>query len=249
MLRALFSSSGRTLVVVAIAVVLTGATAYRAGAWSTGEGPFYGCLNPSNGQLYDVMQNVLSSCKPGDTPVTWSQTGPAGPKGAAGPAGATGPQGATGAQGAQGDTGPRGPQGDTGAQGPRGDTGAAGPTGATGATGPQGPQGVPGAGVDTTQVLGRTVTVVASVLVGPSDFGSVMAACPAGYEAVGGGVDTGSFLTNLVTSNGPTWNGTRLSAMANGQGVAANGWLGGMRNDATTAMTLKVAVVCAKSGL
>ncbi len=234
MTRALFSSPIRSLLVIATVLVLTAGTAYRAGSYST-QGPFYGCLNPTNGQLYAVTQGLQQACKPGDLAVTWDQ---AGATGATGPTGPAGPVGATGPAGADGATGPRGPQGDTG------------PAGPTGATGPTGPQGVPGTSVDTTQVLGRTLTVVASTTVGLQGFGSAAASCPTGYEAVGGGVDVSNLLVNVVTASGPTFDGVRLSSTADGPHGAANGWLGAMRNDSTTAMaTLKVVVICAKAGL
>ncbi len=229
-MRALISSSRRLVAGFAIVLVLTGATAYKVGVTNTASGTFYGCLNPTSALLYGVVvSDTPADCKPGDVSVSWNKAGPPGPTGATG------------------DTGPQGPAGDTGPQGPAGNTGPAGPEGPTGATGPTGPAGT---GVDTTQVLGRTLTVVGSLSVMALDFGSLTVFCPTGYEAVGGGVDTGSFLANYVTSSGPTYGlGTRLKDTANGVQPAATGWLGGMYNASTLAMTLKVAVVCAKSGL
>ena len=259
-MRGLLSSSRRLVAVFAILVLLTGATAYTVSATNTGA--FFACLS-KGGQLSDVvLGDTAPECKPGDVNVSWSQQGPAGPtgpqgaKGDTGPAGPTGaqgdtgPAGPTGPQGAQGDTGPAGPTGPQGAQGDTGPAGPTGPQGPQGDTGPTGPQGPAGTSVDTTQVLGRTVTVVASTSVTPNNFGSVSVSCPTGYEAVGGGVDTGSFLLMSVTSSGPTYNGARLLFETDGQHAAATGWLAGFRNnDTATTFTAKVAVICAKSGL
>lgn len=134
-----------------------------------------------------------------------------------------------------GPVGPQGPVGDTGPQGPQGDTG---------------PEGPAGASVDTTMVLGRTVTVVGSGSVTPNNFLIVSVACPSGYEAVGGGVDVGNVLNLVVASSSPTYGGSRLLFAADGQRPAATGWLGAVRNnDATTTYAMKVAAICAQSGL
>ncbi len=228
-MRALFTSSSRKLLAaVSIAILLTGATAYTVVATSHSTA-FSACLTQHGTLRSVVFGGTPEACRAGDTSVTWSQTGP------------TGPQGDTGPQG------PQGPQGDTGPQGPQGDTGPQGPTGATGATGPQGPAGT---SVDTTAVLGRTLTVVASGSVTPNNFQIVTVACPTGYEAVGGGVDVGNVLSNVVASSGPTYAGARLLFAADGQRPAATGWLGAVRNnDATTTYAMKVAVICAKSGV
>lgn len=278
------STRGRLVTIIAIAMLVTGATAY---ARTNGDiATFYACLSHT-GSLYNVALGSLpDSCKPGDLQVTWNMTGPQGPQGPQGDTGATGlqgPQGDTGAQGLTGATGAQGPQGLTGATGPqglKGDTGAqgltgpagpagatgaqgpAGPAGATGAVGPQGPQGdtgvagatgpqgPAGTSVDTTHVLGRTVTVVASMSFLAGDFHTFGASCPTGYEATGGGVDPQNVVSVVVTGSGPTWNGVRLVSQTDGQHTAANGWQVSAVNNSTTATYLvKVAVVCAKSGL
>ena len=237
-MRALFTSSSRRLLgAVSIAVLLVGGSAYSARA--TGDvGTFFACL-AQNGTLRDVvLGGPAVTCKPGDVPVWWNEVGPTGATGA------TGPEGATGATGPQGDTGPQGPTGATGPQGPQGATGPEGPTGATG------PQGPAGTSVDTSAVLGRTVTVVGSGTVTPGNFQIVSVACPSGYEAVGGGVDVGNVLNLVVASSSPTYGGSRLLFAADGQRPAATGWLGAVRNnDPTTTYAMKVAVICAKSGV
>ena len=78
------------------------------------------------------------SCSNKETPLTWNQAGPPGPKGDTGATGAQGPKGDTGDAGPQG---PKGDTGDTGSQGPKGDTGDTGPQGLKGDTGSQGPKG------------------------------------------------------------------------------------------------------------
>ncbi len=93
-------------------------------------------------------------------------------------------------QGIQGQTGPQGPQGDTGA------IGAAGPQGATGETGPAGPQGPAGAnGVSGAQIV--EATQIKSAF--DPDF-DVLASCPAGKKALGGG-----FATGVVAPFGIAW--------------------------------------------
>ncbi|MEK7862091.1 MAG: hypothetical protein AAB295_02370 [Chloroflexota bacterium] len=222
-MRALFTSSSRKLLaVVSIAILLTGATTYTVMATSHSTS-FSACLTQHGTLRSVVFGGPAEACRASDTAVTWSQTGPTGP---------------------QGDTGPQGPQGATGPQGPQGDTGPEGPTGATGAQGPA------GTSVDTTAVLGRTLTVIGSGAVTANNFQMVSVACPTGYEAVGGGVDVGNVLNLVVTSSGPTYGGSRLLFAADGQRPAATGWLAAVRNnDATTTYAMKVAVICAKSGI
>src|SRR6266850_3282044 len=97
----------------------------------------YACIN---GQGSARLVGANEQCKPSETRVSWSFTGPVGPTGPAGPAGAQGPQGA------KGDTGAVGPQGSQGPQGATGDTGATGAQGAQGEQGPAGSQGHQGDG-------------------------------------------------------------------------------------------------------
>src|SRR5512140_3773448 len=79
-------------------------------------GVIHGCYNSING-TQRIIDTAVASCKIGETPIQWNQTGPQGPQG---PTGTQGPQGPQGPQGAQG------PQGIQGLQGPKGDTGPAG---------------------------------------------------------------------------------------------------------------------------
>lgn len=263
-MRALFAAARRNIAVaISLAVVLTGATAVTVVA--SDPTTFFACLT-KNGNLYNVVAGgIPEECHAGDFAVQWAQMGPQGPTGATGAtgeAGATGPQGVAGPTGPQGLTGPTGPEGlpgatgPTGPQGPTGATGAtgpqgpAGPTGATGATGATGPQGPAGTSVDTTAVLGRTLTVVTSANVTPNNFNVISANCPAGYEAVGGGVDVSNRLSSFVTGSGPTFGGAALVSQTDGQHAAATGWQASVHNnDTAVTSVMKVAVICAKSGL
>jgi hypothetical protein len=129
--------------------------------------------------------------------------GATGPKGETGPAGAAGPKGDQGAEGAAGTAGsagavgeagspgatgevgpqgPEGPPGPEGKQGPKGADGANGLGGPKGDTGPVGPQGPAGpAGVVNPQFIGAVN--------GPNPVSpkTVIATCPAGTKAIGGG--------------------------------------------------------------
>jgi hypothetical protein len=99
-------------------------------------------------------------------------------------------------------------------------------------------------------VLGRTVTVVASLTLAASDFSTLRASCPSGYEATGGGVDPQNVFQVAVTGSGPTWNGARLLGQTDGQHTAANGWQASVRNnDNVNSWLVKLAVICGKSGL
>ncbi len=123
------------LAITAVAIVVIAGAVTYAVADIGGGGVIHGCYKSQNGQLR-LIDPATDSCRPSETAISWSQTGPQGPPGPTGPAG---PQGPTGPAGPQGPTGPAGPQGPTGPQGPKGDTGPTGPTG------PQGPKGDPGA--------------------------------------------------------------------------------------------------------
>ena len=111
------------------------------------------------------------------TQVTYTQSGPTGPTGAASTvAGPTGPTGAQGDPGLSitGPTGPTGAQGDPGLSitGPTGPTGAASTVpGPTGPTGDPGPTVYPGAGiaVSTGSAWGTSLTAPSGAIVGTTD--------------------------------------------------------------------------------
>jgi hypothetical protein len=128
-----------------VGVVLAGAAATLAAIPDT-SGVIHGCYKKNVGNLRLVDPSAGGTCRPSETTISWSQTGPQGPAGPQGSAGPPGPKGDTGA------TGPQGPAGPTGAAGPQG---PAGPKGDTGPQGPQGPAGAAGAtGSQTTRCHG-----------------------------------------------------------------------------------------------
>ncbi len=55
----------------------------------------------------------------------------------------------------------------------------------------------------------------------PVNFNVVNVTCPTGYEVVGGGVDVGNVLMNVVTSSSPTYGGSRLLFEATGSPVSS----------------------------
>ncbi len=150
--------SRRFVLLGVAALALAGSFAYASIPDS--DGTIHACLLKSLEQVR-IIDPSEQQCRPNETPISWSQTGPTG---------ATGPQGATGATG---------PQGATGATGPQGATGVTGPQGATGATGPQGPPG----GLNNVQVVSATATPSSS------GFATVFINCPAGTRLTGGGAD------------------------------------------------------------
>jgi Collagen triple helix repeat (20 copies) len=105
-LAAAVSASVLTAVVVAV-------VAYASIPDSSGV--IHGCYNPKG--TLRVIDSSTDTCKPNETGLDWSQTGPPGPQGSAGPQGAPGPMGAPGPQGAQGTQGLQGPQGPAGPPG------------------------------------------------------------------------------------------------------------------------------------
>ncbi|CAI9414552.1 hypothetical protein [Nocardioides sp. T2.26MG-1] len=118
----------------------------------------------------------------------------------------------------------------------------AGVEGPAGPPGPAGPQGVPGP-VDTVSVIRSTSPVAAG------SFDAAIVQCPAGMEAIGGGVDPGNVLTMTVTQSTPVFgtnpSSSRPIGMTDGQHGSATGWMGSVRNDGTTTYSAKVTVICA----
>jgi collagen triple helix repeat protein len=153
---------------------------------------------PGNGQVR--IASAAESCRSNETAIQWNVTGPPGPAGPAGPAGPQGPAGPAGSQGPKGDDGPQGPagpagpQGDMGEQGPQGDDGArgpAGPAGPQGDTGPQGPQGPEGPQGPAGPGLGGLQVIEQLSELNGDDTKVVLALCPEGSQAIGGGASVG----------------------------------------------------------
>jgi hypothetical protein len=94
--------------------------------------------------------------------------------------------------------------------------------------------------------LQNTKTIVVSAIANNGTFGTAVANCPAGYQAIGGGVDPNNVFTMQVTSSSPMINGTRTLLTADGQHGPANGWLGGVVNNSGANAVFKVAVICSK---
>jgi Collagen triple helix repeat (20 copies) len=144
---------------------------------------------PSNGQVRII--DPADTCKQNETSLEWSVSGPAGPQGLPGPKGdpgATGPAGPEGPQGPEGPAGAKGEQGPAGPAGAQGETGPQGPAGAQGSEGPrgpEGPQGPPGPGL-------TDMVVVEELSELNSDATKVvLAMCPDGMQAIGGGASIG----------------------------------------------------------
>jgi hypothetical protein len=137
-----------------------------------------GCYAKSTGALR-VLDAAASQCKDGEGSLAWSQTPPQGLKGS------TGLQGPKGAQGDQGIPGQKGSTGDLGFQG---------------AAGPQGPQGPAGSPFYQTSWSDY-------VDVSPLGDATLIAACPAGTQVVGGGfnVDGATVMDNEPTDDFGGW--------------------------------------------
>jgi hypothetical protein len=83
------------------------------------DGTITACYTKSTGGIR-LIDPASTTCKSGETTLTWNQQGNTGPQGPVGPQGATGPAGPQGAAGATGPQGPVGPAGPQGQQGPAG---------------------------------------------------------------------------------------------------------------------------------
>ena len=149
-------------------------------------GVIYGCYAKStvNGAHSLILQNKGTSCPEGDTAISWTERGAAGPAGMAGP---VGPQGPAGSAGQAGPTGPQGP---------------AGSAGAAGATGPQGPPGT--ADLDTGVVVigygpGQAACSVSNVT-GPD--AATLSAASSGSDCFIQGISDGLDIVTVTPING-----------------------------------------------
>lgn len=106
-------------------------------------------------------------------------------------------------------------------------------------------------GRDSSLFLGDTHTIVRHDQIQPGQMETKIVNCPAGFEAVGGGVDFGAQTTFAqgvrVVANGPRVEGDRAIAANDGQNSAAAGWFVSLHNDGTDTFTYVVAVICAQS--
>lgn len=210
-----------------IGVLVGGATmAFAVGT----TGVINGCYNRTNGNLRVVEAG--EACRTGESAISWSVSGGAGPAGAtgatggAGPAGANGATGATGANGTNGTNGTNGINGIDGAigpQGPRGDTGV------TGATGPQGPAGTGGGSALTFyNRFGNT-----SVPNTDTHLGTARAYCDPGDKALGGGYSAGNMTVEYSTLDSST--------------PGTEGWFVTARNNTALPQLLFMVVTCANT--
>jgi hypothetical protein len=82
-------SSRAALAITAVAIVAIAGSVTYAVAEIGGGGVIHGCYKSQNGQLR-LIDPATDSCRPSETPISWSQTGPQGPPGPPGPQGPPG---------------------------------------------------------------------------------------------------------------------------------------------------------------
>ena len=74
--------------------------------------------------------------------------------------------------------------------------------------------------------------------------GALIAACPANYSAMGGGVDSHTPSRMTVSSSAPTFGTQYITGRPVGPGGAPSGWNGGVRNQGNAVGLMKVAAIC-----
>lgn len=94
--------------------------------------------------------------------------------------------------------------------------------------------------------LQNTKTVVVTDTVADGTFGTALASCPAGWQAIGGGVDPNDVFTMQVTSSNPIIGSDRTLLTSDGTHGKATGWMGGVLNNSGGNAVFKVAVICSK---
>jgi hypothetical protein len=100
------------------------------------------------------------------------------------------------------------------------------------------------AGPSTTQIVAGAPTTVSSSTTGPG-FGQATAYCPAGTEAVGGGVDVSDPAIMEVTSDGPVLHGKGIFALDGGaDGGSPQGWEVSALNYSVTAHAVYAVAIC-----
>jgi hypothetical protein len=117
-----------SVVVVAVALLICGATGYAAAQQATDSAAktIRACAQKKGGAL-----RLASKCRKGERRVTWAQAGLRGSQGATGATGAAGTPGKDGAGGAAGPPGPGGSAGANGVDGTNGTNGTPGVNGNT----------------------------------------------------------------------------------------------------------------------
>src|SRR6478735_3058173 len=205
----LAKTSPKVLCLTAALVLGTGAVSAAIAATPTsGTGEIKGCFNNNNGGELRVLPAGASCDSKKETAISWNAQGIQGIQGIAGAQGIQGLPGVKGDTGATGETGAQGEKGDTG---DKGDTGATGETGAVGATGETGAQGIQGEKGDTgdkgdtgaTGAAGAAASTSVSVASASGSTFTVVASCPAGNVATGGGFTINSSNGNQVVASQP----------------------------------------------
>ncbi|WP_152541214.1 hypothetical protein [Kallotenue papyrolyticum] len=102
--------------------------------------------------------------------------------------------------------------------------------------------------ITTAAATGDVLTVVQSDSVAAASFSATRVLCPAGWVAVGGGVDPFNVFLMEVTSSAPVFaqNNERLLFQPDGEQPAPNGWQVSIRNHDSAVQTYKAAVICTR---
>jgi hypothetical protein len=96
--------------------------------------------------------------------------------------------------------------------------------------------------------LADTTIATNRVILAPTtanDWTDILVTCPTGLVALSGGVDTNDFTMIEVTTLAPTFAGTALAFVADGERGAADGWYASVKNYDSVAHPVAVFAVCA----
>ena len=93
--------------------------------------------------------------------------------------------------------------------------------------------------------LRGTISEVKTVAVSSSNYNFDHVSCPTGYQAVGGGVDVGSFSYMAVMDSSPWYVSDTAWTLSDGLNAAATGWFGGASNVDTVSRSFKIVAICA----
>lgn len=101
---------------------------------------------------------------------------------------------------------------------------------------------------DTRYLQNSKVWVSASQTVNASSTKTADANCPAGWQAVGGGIDfnSGASADVRVVVSAPIIEGDNMVAASTGRNPAATGWRVQVANDVGVSYTFVVGVICTK---
>jgi hypothetical protein len=100
--------------------------------------------------------------------------------------------------------------------------------------------------------LGSTVVVNKTIAapLAKEAFALGEVSCPAGYQAIAGGVDASNVLNGKVSSSSPLINGKEAETQPDGQSGPATGWFGAVTTQGAAAGSelVKIQVICAPLG-